>query len=136
MPPNKNVLNNSVSPSTPLKAQFKQVLQPTTPNPIKASIQRGGGYNISSYQSITPVSSTLKNANIVSAQPPIIPQSERTPIRMPSHLVNSNRTQTPSPSRNSYQFRHLTNTASITPSSIDANAPPKPPRRSSLKMAS
>ncbi len=67
-------------------------------------------------------------------------QLDRTPIRTNqivygggSHYSINNRPQTPSPSRhNQQQFRqNLTTYSSITPT--DANAPPKPPRRSSVK---
>lgn len=66
-------------------------------------------------------------------------QLERTPIRTNqivyggSHYSINNRVQTPSPSRhNQQQFRqNLATYSSITPT--DANAPPKPPRRSSVK---
>lgn len=101
----------------------------TSTHSIKSQIKH---FNMNNHhQPLTPVSMP-KCA--VTGQPPAIPQSDRTPIRIPSHLINRN--QTPSPSR-SYQLRQsMANNTTMTPSSIDANAPPKPPRHASLKLAS
>lgn len=136
--------NLTSSPSTPHKQTSLKppvmsnynnanVMTPITPtltstHSIKSQIKH---FNMNAnHQPLTPVSMP-KCA--VTGQPPAIPQSDRTPIRVPNHLINRN--QTPSPSR-SYQLRqNMANNTTMTPSSIEANAPPKPPRHASLKLA-
>lgn len=135
MPPKS--LNLSSSPSTPRKTNNLKSyhcnlnITPNTPsmlttnNLIKPQSQKN-------FSILTPISiqKSSQSINNVNGQPPIFPQADRTPVRFPNHLVNiNNRNQTPSPSRCSFKQ----NFSSITPSSIDTNAPPKPPRRTSLR---
>ncbi len=117
---NNTTMTNNTTPSTPTL---------TSTHSIKPQIKP---FNLNThFQPMTPIS-LPKCA--VTGQPPAIPQSDRTPIRLPSHLINRN--QTPSPSR-SYQLRQkMASNSTMTPSSIEANAPPKPPRHASLKLAS
>lgn len=138
MPP-KN-LNLSSSPSTPRKQSKNLKSSHCNPNitPITPTMLTTSNLikpqNQKNFSILTPISiqKSSQSINNVLGQPPAIPQADRTPVRFPNHLVNiNNRNQTPSPSRSSSHFKQ--NLSSITPSSIDTNAPPKPPRRTSLK---
>ena len=152
----------SASPTTPHKSQHLrhaahtpyngQILNsaPTTPNAtlVSTNSTRSSQLNAkaqfsyhSTFQMLTPISAQKSQHQNVTGQPPVVPQSDRldlnrTPVRLPNHLINlNNRNQTPSPSRSSYLLRQQ-NLANITstPSSLDA--PPKPPRHTSLKATS
>lgn len=109
---------------------------PTTPSVNQGSITSNRNQYSSSYQPITPMSIMSRtNHSILPAS-----QSERTPVRTNPMIANCiavsnlSRTQTPSPLRHSQFMRqNLMNTPSSI-STIDSNAPPKPPRRSSLKV--
>ncbi|CAF0713639.1 unnamed protein product [Brachionus calyciflorus] len=103
---------NPLTPPSPILASKPSYPTPTTP--IVANKK---------YEPLTPFSINSKNSI----------QSERTPIRTNPLILNciqqTNRPQTPSPLRQS-QISKLNSSGSST---LDSNAPPKPPRRSSLK---
>ncbi len=115
---------------------------PTTPNVTNLNLNSSRnrintGFNNNSYQMTTPMSLASRSNQPMYSQPLSMQSaSERTPIKSVNNLgsINCNRTQTPSPSTLVQQFKqNLESLSSITPN--DANAPPKPPRRTSLKTS-
>jgi hypothetical protein len=130
---------NIVTPTTPL-------LKTTTLSPQNSiSKHNQGHYNASSLISNTPVSikSTQYATYVYSHQQQSV---DKTPIKTNqlmcaggsnNPIVNMNRFQTPSPS-SSYKHHMRHYGSSVTPTNTPTNyesssAPPKPPRRSSVK---
>ena len=132
-----------ISSSTPMKHTKSSagkvvpvpIMSPFTPILPQSQSQIITNYHLkrsslNSFQINTPATP----ANQKELQPQT--QSERTPIKTnPLAYMKStqNRTQTPSPSRHTLPFRQNL-VINATPTNGVADAPPKPPRRTSLKV--